>query len=275
MKAMLVQDMCAYYGFRATPFTRELRYDHQLWLEPFQLAYEGLRRTVEERQSAALIAAAGTGKTNVLRRLFAELPAARFSARYLKLGDLSRRDMCRQIADALRVSATGHLPSLVKRIQERCEQLLGDDGARPVIIVDDAHDLRPEALGLLRVLTNFDMDSRLVVALVLCGQPPLATMLARNDLEDIARRLVHYASLRLLARDETGQYLAHRCTIGGVATTPFDGGAQQAIYEMTRGNLRAIDVLALEALVTAARHESTYVEASHVADARRRVVPVS
>ena len=37
-------------------------------------------------------------------------------------------------------------------------------------MLDEAHDIRPDVLGILRVLTNFKWDSRLVVSFVLANQ---------------------------------------------------------------------------------------------------------
>ena len=52
---------------------------------------------------------------------------------------------------------------------------------------------------MLRLLTNFEMGSRLVVSIVLAGQSGLAAMLRRDEMEDIARRIAHYATLRPLS----------------------------------------------------------------------------
>jgi type II secretory pathway predicted ATPase ExeA len=60
---------------------------------------------------------------------------------------------------------------------------------------------------MLRVLTNFDMDRRLVLSLVLAGQSPLRTILRRDDQQAIARRIAFYASLRLLSDAETDRVL--------------------------------------------------------------------
>jgi len=98
---------------------------------------------------------------------------------------------------------------------------------------------------MIRILTNFNMDSSLVLAVVLAGQHGLAKMLARDELQSIAKRLAHCSTLRLLSRDETVKYLEHRCAVAGTATFPLDQGATESIYELTRGNLRAIDSLAL------------------------------
>ncbi len=143
---------------------------------------------VQQRMSAALIAAAGLGKTVVLRLLRSKLPEARFQVRYVKITGPSKRDLCKEIAVACGLEPAGIYPALVRKLQDAFIHT-GNDGLRPVILFDEAHDLRPEALIMLRLLTNFEMDSRLVVSVILCGQPPLATLLARPEQAVMAQRL--------------------------------------------------------------------------------------
>jgi general secretion pathway protein A len=140
-----------------------------------------------------------------------------------------------------------------------------------VLVLDDAHDIRPDVLAILRVLTNFEWDSRLVVSIILAGQPPLEKLLAKPSCEDVAQRIAFYARLRLLSRDETATYLEHRCTIAGAHTLPFDRAAIDALFEMTRGNLRALDQLALGALDEAAKGRAKTVASSNVAAARKHL----
>jgi general secretion pathway protein A len=261
------------FGFHSTPFTRELRPDQTLALPIHDQAREGILRAIEKRMSAALISPAGTGKTTVLRGVLAHLPEARYRAHYVKCTSLSKRDMCREIARACSVPQAGTYPTLVQRLQERFETETSDHGKRPVLVLDEAHDLRPDVLSMLRVLTNFQMDSRLVLSIVLAGQPDLGKMLSRDDQDAVARRIVHYAQLRLLSRDELTSYVDHRCTTAGARHTPFDNAALDALYEIGRGNLRATDNLALEALETAARAKLSVVSATHVAMARKALYP--
>jgi general secretion pathway protein A len=130
--------------------------------------------------------------------------------------------MRREIARACGADTAGTYAALVDKLQIRFANTYGSEGRRPVIVLDEAHDLRPDVLGMLRILTNFEMDSRLVISLVLIGQPPLAKMLAREDQEAVAKRIAFYATLRLLSREETARYIEHRCTIAGCVKTPFD-----------------------------------------------------
>ena len=218
--------------------------------------------------SAALIAAAGTGKTALLRSLVNNLPETRYQVHYVKVTALSKRDLCHEISRAIGLEPAGNYPTLVRRLQERFTNSLDIDGIRPVLILDEAHDMRLETLGMLRILTNFEMDSRLVVSIVLSGQAPLKKMLGHPTLEDVARRLAHYAGLRLLSRKEINQYIQHRCQIAGTNPCPFENSAKDAIFEIGRGNMRATDHLALRSLEVAHDGDCDVVDGNHITQAR-------
>jgi type II secretory pathway predicted ATPase ExeA len=182
--------------------------------------------------------------------------------------DLSKRDFCREIAVAVGAEPAGTYPSLVRRLQDRFSTTMDIMGSRILLLIDEAHDIRPEVLGLLRILTNFNMDNRLVVSIVLAGQAPLKKMLQHPKLEDVAHRLALCASLRLLSRKESVLYIEHRCRVAGADNCPFDTSAREAIYEIGRGNLRATDHLALKALEIAHNQECEVVDSNHVTEAR-------
>ena len=126
----------------------------------------------------------------------------------------------------------GYYGSLVRKIQERSLALMDQEALRPVLLLDESHDMRPEVLAILRVLTNFAMDSRLVVSIILAGQPPLRKLLRREELEAVSRRLAHYSTPRLLSREETRQYIQHRLDIAGSDNGIFDDQALEAVYEV-------------------------------------------
>ena len=173
----------------------------------------------------------------------------------------------------MRTQPAGSYPMLVRRLQERFEATSHEEGRRPVLLLDGSHELRPDVLGMLRILTNFDMDSRLVLSLVIAGQSPLRALLARDEQEAMARRIIHYAQLRLLSRDELAQYVAHRCAVAGAARAPFDDRALDAIFEIGRGNLRATDDLAFKSLDYAAAGGHAAVSVQHVIAARKDLWP--
>ena len=280
-------DLRAKFGFTQVPFTREIRVAERFRLPLYDEAVDALFRVVDRRMSAALIAPAGTGKTALLRALTARLPEARYKVHYVKANALSRKDLCREIATAMGIDPAGNLPSLLRRLQDRFLEVTDTDGLRPVLILDDAHELRRDVLGIIRVitnfemdsfplirlLTNFEMDSRLVLSVILAGQAGLGNNLQRPDLEDVTRRLAHCATLRPLSRDETLKYAEHRCSVAGARSFPFDNAAVDTLYELGRGNLRATDALALKALEIALTAKSQVVDHNHVVESRKQLWP--
>ena len=244
------------------------------WIAPYlEEARSDLLRTIEQRQSGVLMAPAGAGKTALLRTIVEHLPVARYHVHYVKVTELSKRDFCREIAAVVGLSPAGTYPVLVRRLQEKFESQQHDDARRPVLLVDEAHDMRSDVLAILRILTNFDMDSRLVLSLILAGQPPLAKMLRRDELEALSQRLTGFVTLRLLSRAETRTYLEHRLRVAGARSFLFDDHCVEALYEMTRGNMRALDRLALKSLDLAARAGHPVVDTTILTAARAKVLP--
>lgn len=257
-------------GFRKSPFTRELAVADRLTLHFQQEAADALYAAVTDRSSATLIAPAGTGKTVALRLLVSRLPEARYRVHYVKVTGLSKRDICKEISVAFGLTPAGIYPALVRRLQEHCVAS-ATEGVRVVLVLDEAHDLRDESLAMLRLLTNFEMDSKLVLSVVLAGQPPLTAKLESPGAEAIAQRMAHRASLRLLTRDETATYIQHRCQLAGAQQVPMDPDAIEAVFEIARGNLRAIDQLSLKALHHAAGAGRTVAATADVIAARAQL----
>ncbi len=262
------EDFISRFGFNTTPFTCEISVEKHFVSQIYSEPLKHLCQAVENRMSAALIAPAGTGKTKLLKSLVANLPETRYHIHYVKVTDLSKRDLCREIAVVTGTEPAGNYPTLVRRVQERFSSCFDIDGLRPVLILDEAHDMRPEVLSILRILTNFDMDSRLVVSIILSGQSQLSKRLSHPNLEDVAKRLSHYATLRGLSREEIKMYIEHRCHIAGSTSCPFDKKAGDAIYEIARGNLRATDHLCLKSLETAHEQNCDVIDYNHIAKAK-------
>jgi type II secretory pathway predicted ATPase ExeA len=262
-------DLRTHFAWSALPFTREIDVNDRFRVPAAEQAFADLRRVVENRMSAALVAPSGSGKTLLLRTLKASLPEARYRVHDVKVTDLSKRDMCREIATVCGLPPVGTYPNLLRKLQQRFAEQLDDEGLRPVLLLDEAQDMRPEVLAILRILTNFDLDSRLVLCVVLAGDARLQLLLERHELEPVRRRLAHLATLPLLARDQTRAYLNHRLQLAGAEPQVFLDEAADAVFEITRGNLRAIDHLCFKSLELAARDERHDVSAALVINARR------
>lgn len=253
------------------PFTREIDINLRFNLPQFEEAAEGLFQAVQKRTLASFIAPAGCGKTVVLRNLMERLPEARYQVGYIKVADLSQRDMCREIAHTIGAKTAGAFHSLVRNVQDHFSTTHGAQGRQPVLLIDDAHEMRPLTVSILKLLTNFKMDSKLLVSIILTGQPKMRDLLKREELQDIAQRIYHHTELRLLSAEESKDYLHHRCTVAGLSPFPFDDSATQSIFVLSRGNMRVMDLLCLKSLELASKRNLSGVGESLIMEAKKTI----
>jgi len=96
------------FGCHSTPFTREISVDQLHEISFFWEARDNIVRAVEKRMSAALIAAAGSGKSTVVRAVMARLPQARYITHYVKCTDIGKRDPALFTASIARARRQGN-----------------------------------------------------------------------------------------------------------------------------------------------------------------------
>ena len=115
-----------------------------------------------------------------------------------------------------------------------------------------AHHLRNAVLEDLRLLTNYEMDSRNRLCLLLVGLTELRRRLSMAVHESLAQRVVVRYHLAGLAREELSEYLAHRLRLAGCELPLFEPPAVEALFQATQGMPRKINRLAHYALTSAA-----------------------
>ena len=237
-----------------------------------QEALDGLLRALDGRMSAALIAPAGTGKTALLRRLVDRLPEARYQVRSIKVTGLSKRDLCREIATTCGVPSAGTYPALVGKLTERFETTLDDGGLRPVLVLDEAHELRPRCSRC----SGCSPTSRWTAASssASCSRASLPRHPAAPR-----RPGGHRATPRLLRHpaplQRRGDPRLRRAPLRDRRRRPRSlrrRRGRRPVRDEPR-QPRAIDALALEALGIAARAKATVVCAGHIVAARKVLWP--
>ncbi len=264
-------DVQGHFGLSGLPFTREIA-THKMWRQPgLDELVRDLEATVSARDSAAVIAPSGAGKSALIRRLVDSLPEARYRVADIKVTSVGNRDLYRSLARALGIEPSGAWPSLLEALQSYAHTLATTEARRTVLIIDEAQDMRPPVLATLRMLTNFRLDSELLISLILVGDSGLDVLLHRSDMEALRSRLACVVRVPLLSRAETRTYIDHRLDIVGARSRILDDSAVEAVYDFTRGNIRAIDHLCRTALDLAARSTLDTVDAGNITAARKKL----
>jgi general secretion pathway protein A len=142
-------------------------------------------------------------------------------------------------------------------------------GRRTLLILDEAQNLSIEVLEELRLLSNVNSETDLVLQILLVGQPELRETLARPELRQFAQRVSVDFHLRPLDSSETHAYIRHRLNVAGGSADVFLPEAIDYVYARTQGVPRLLNQLCDFALVYAFAEGRTTVDASLLSEVVR------
>jgi hypothetical protein len=118
-----------------------------------------------------------------------------------------------------------------------------------VLIFDEAQLLNPETLEGIRLLSNINVRHETLLNIILVGQPELLETLSRPELAQFSQRVSVSFHLEPLGLREAHEYIRNRLRIAGGAETLFDEMACDAIFAISKGVPRQINVLCDTALI--------------------------
>lgn len=260
----------ARFGLKSRPFDKSIASrDLYPWpgLEELDARLDMAKRS---RGIMLVTGEPGTGKTVALRRFVDSLNAEHYMPVYLPLATVTVLDAYAQMNRALGGQDVRSKSLLYRDIQHGIAQL-ATQGKQPVLILDEADLLRSPLFDELRILLNFEMDSKDPLLLVLAGQPQLLAKLAlRVHLPFRQRVAMRY---RMPAMDETHArgYVEHHLRLAGRRQRLFTDEALLQLFVQSGGVPRSIGNLALAAMLNAALHSKDLVELDDVIAASREV----
>jgi type II secretory pathway predicted ATPase ExeA len=240
----------AYYGLRDKAFrkTPDPRY---LYLNAvYEEALEQLLYSVEEMELALLTGEVGSGKT-MLSRALIDRVGERYEIAMILNPRLSPRQFLRTTASELGVGEPKfHASDLLEQIHARLLEL-HEAGRAALLIVDEAHLIPGKpTFEEIRLLTNFQLDDRNLIAIVLIGQPELRDRLKHRSYRALTQRVGAQFHLTPLSPEDTSAYLRHRVAVaGGDQRTLFKSDAIRLLHEASGGIPRILNHLATQALL--------------------------
>jgi len=215
----------------------------------------------------------GTGKTTVCRAFLEQLPEGVEVALVLNPA-MTATELLHAICDEFRIELPAGEPS-VKTMLDQLNRFLLDAyarGRRPVLIIDEAQNLRPKVLEQIRLLTNLETAKQKLLQIFLIGQPELRVLLASADLRQLNQRITARYHLTPLGAKETAAYVDHRIAVAGVERPLFTARALRRVHRHTLGIPRLINLLCDRALLGAAVSRRLQVTPPIVDAAAREVI---
>lgn len=247
---MTIDRLQAHYGFTRMPFGRDLAPGMLFTSRAHSEAVARISWLIGEGAIGVLTGEVGAGKTVAARAAVAGLDH-RFAVLYLGNPAVGARGFYRHIVSALGGSPPYQTASLIAAAAERLHTESAERGRRIVVVCDEAHLLTTDQLEQIRFLTNSEMDARSPFSCLLIGQPGLRRRLRLGAYAAIDQRIALRYHLDGMDLDETVRYVRHHLALAGRKDTLFSDDAIALIHETSRGYPRAVNNLAIQALVAA------------------------
>jgi len=156
----------------------------------------------------------GTGKTTVCRAFLEQLPLGVEVALILNPTQTAEElllTLCAEFA----IPVVGSAHSLRALVEFLNQYLLTAHaaGRRPLLVIDEAQNLKPEVLEQIRLLTNLETNTHKLLQIFLIGQPELRRLLDTEQLRQLNQRITARFHLTPFTGHDTGNYIRHRLAV--------------------------------------------------------------
>ena len=235
-------DYTIYWGLRALPFDNVPDPRFYVPCSQHDTAHKWLSYGIQTRKGMLLLTGdIGCGKTLLGRRLIVGLSPALYDVALVANPALSPSELLDEVLaqfglDLMR-SKAGRLQTLNERLQSNAQR-----GISSVLVVDEAQAIvNVKAFEELRLLTNFQLNDRFLLTVVLIGQPELRHRIA--GIPQLDQRIAVRAHLGPFTAEETTSYITARMGAVTHRTDVFTKEAVAVIYEQSKGIGRLINAL--------------------------------
>lgn len=249
-----------FYGFTSKPFSIVPNPDCLYMTSKHQLALTYLQYGISENLGFILLTGdIGTGKTTLIRHILRQI-GTNMEVAVIFNTQISPSQLIEMILTEFELHPESDNKS---RNLEILNDFLIDrymENRKVIIIIDEAQNLSREVLEEVRMLSNLQSESRMLVQVMLVGQPELKAKIKSPELAQLTQRIAVNYHLGPLSREETGRYIGFRLHKAGGNPELFTPDSMDMIHEYSAGVPRSINLLCDAALVYGFADEFTCIE---------------
>jgi general secretion pathway protein A len=241
-----------YYGLTEAPFRLTPDADFLFMSRAHARAKAYMDYTVLSRDGFVVVTGEiGAGKTTLINKLVAELPADVLVAKIFQT-QLNETEFLQAVLTEFGTETFGSgKVELLNQINEFLIDMYRQN-RRVLLIIDEAQNLSDTVLEEVRLLSGLETNKDKLLSIILAGQPELAQVVDSPRFEQLAQRVRLRFHLGALSLEEAQDYIRHRLRVAGVTDRElFTEDAFPLIYEYTGGIPRLVNSMCDMALLTA------------------------
>ena len=252
-------DYTRYWGLRALPFDNVPDPRFYVSCSQHETAHRWLSYGIQTGKGMLLLTGdIGCGKTLLSRRLILGMTPTRYDVALVANPALSPSELLDEVLSQFGLEPVRSKAGRLQILNERLE-LNAQRGIHSVLIVDEAQSIEnSKGFEELRLLTNFQLNDRFLMTVVLIGQPELRHRVA--GIPQLNQRIAVRAHLGPFTAEETMLYVLSRMGAATDRTDVFTKEAVAAIYEQSKGIGRLINALCDQCLFAGAMEHAGQVD---------------
>jgi len=237
-----------HFGFSCLPFSKALSPQQALETESFTEACSRLEYGIKGEDVLLLTGPVGVGKSVVLGAFIHAMDINSYTPLYIRGNGLGDGELYKAILAGL----SHEPPRFTQPAKRMFYSIIPELTRKPVVLIDDAQDLKDSALVNLKAMTNFNHDSESRITFILCGQPELKARLKLIQFLPLMQRIRVFFHMKPMSLQETIRYIDHHTASAGNQNPLFSDSAKADIHRHTEGIARRVNTVCYRSLINAA-----------------------
>lgn len=263
-------DFKLYYGLTYNPFEKGLD-DFVFESSDFKEATARLEYLKETKGIGLFTGRSGVGKTYTTKKFCDALNPGLFKVVYLPLSTLSTTEFYRSFCIGLGLEPQHKKIDNYRSIQSHIKQMVDEKRIIPVIVLDEAQYLKTDILNDLKLLLNYQFDSKNYVILILIGLPNLINTLNKNIHESLKQRIIVQYQILGLDGTDVKDYIVHKLNKVGRTDPLFSEDAIHALANGCGGSARKLNLLITQALIIGAAKGTQLIHSDIIMEAANEI----
>lgn len=228
------------YGIEYNPFIKNNN-DEKIELNNTKQLLFRLRHLEETKGIGLITGEPGLGKSTTIRHWVKDLNPNLYKIIYIPHSTVSVHEFYKELCNELGLEEYHSKRKNLNIIQSEIKRLWYEKKMTPLIILDEANYLPSSILNDLKILLNFDMDSKEPYILILIGQNAIRNVLNMKANEALKQRISMNYNFQPLDKDESKMYIDNKLKQAGVNKQILSNEAYNQVIGSAAGIPRKIN----------------------------------
>lgn len=246
------------FGLEYNPFIKNNN-DTKIELSNSEQLLFRLKHLEEIKGIGLITGEPGLGKTTTIRHWAKNLNPNLYKVIYIAHTTITVREFYKELCFKFGLDEYHTKTKSLNSLQDEIKRLWIEKRITPVIILDEANYLPSAILNDLKIMLNFDMDSKEQYILLLVGQNIIRNTLNMKSNEALKQRISMNYTMNNMEKAESKNYIDSKLKLAGLNQDVLTPEAYNNIISASNGVPRRINQIMDKALLLLANQKANLI----------------